>query len=128
MRRLVLLLVAGLLVAACSSGSPTNAPAPSASPIPSAPASGAELVGPVILDPQTTSATVTVGRMVVFKVDNPETWAISADPAGVVKVQKGANDGSATFNPGAQAVAPGKATVTLANPAGDKLVFTITVK
>jgi hypothetical protein len=126
MRHLAVLLLAGLLLAACGG---TSSPSP-ASPSPAASGSptGGELVGPVILDAQNTSATVTVGRMVVFNVDNPETWEISADPEGVVKVQKGYNDGSATFNPGAEALKPGKATVTLTNPAGDKLVFTITVE
>ncbi len=122
MRRLAVLLVAGLLVAACGSGSP------SASPIPSSSAAGGQVVGPVILDTQTTAATVTVGRMVVFRVDNPETWEITADPAGVVKVQKGYVDGSASFNPGAEAIASGTATVTLTSPAADALVFTITVE
>ena len=126
MCRLAVLLLAGLLLAACGgTTSPSSAP-------PSAAASGSpaggEVISPVILDAQHTSATVTVGRMVVFNVDNPETWEISADPEGVVKVQKGYNDGSATFNPGAEALKPGTATVTLKNPAGDKLVFTITVQ
>ena len=121
MRRLAVLLLAGIFLAACG-GTPSPSPAPSVSP------AGGQIVGPVILDAQTTSATVTVGRMVVFNVDNPETWEISADPEGVVKVQKGYNDGSATFNPGAEALKPGKATVTLTNPAGDKLVYTITVE
>jgi hypothetical protein len=120
MRRLAVLLLACLFLVACggtaSSGGPSGSPA------------GAELVGPVILDAQTTSATVDVGRMVVFNVDDPETWAISADPEGVVKVQEGYDDGSATFNPGAEALAPGIATVTLTNPAGDRLEFTITVE
>ena len=119
MRRFTVLLLAGLFLAACG-GTSSPSPAPSAA--------GGELVGPVILDAQNTSATVAVGRMVVFNVDNPETWEISADPEGVVKVQKGYNDGSATFNPGAEALKPGKATVTLTNPASDKLVFTITVE
>lgn len=112
MYRLAVLLVAGLILAACGA---TSSPSP------------AGVVGPVILNAQDTSATVTVGRTVVFDVDNPETWEISADPEGVVQVQKGYNDGSATFNPAAEALKPGKATVTLTNPAGDKLVFTITV-
>jgi len=121
MRRLAVVLLAGLLLAACSAtSSPT--PAPSGSP------AGGELVGPVILDEQNTSATVAVGRMVVFNVDDPTTWEISAEPEGVVKVQKGYDDGSAIFNPGAEALKPGKATVTLTNPAGDTLVFTITVQ
>ncbi len=121
MRRLAVLLFAGLFLAACG-GTSSPSPAPSGSP------TGGEVIGPVILDAQNTSATVTVGRFVVFNVDDPETWEISADPEGVVKVQKGYNDGSATFNPGAEALKPGKATVTLTNPAGDKLVFTITVE
>lgn len=66
--------------------------------------------------------------MVVFNVDDPTTWEISAEPDGVVKVQKGYDDGSAVFNPGAEALEAGVATVTLTNPAGEELVFTITVE
>ena len=121
MRRLTVLLAVSLLLAACG-GTSSPSPVPPSSP------PGGEIVGPVILDAENTSATVAVGRMVVFNVDDPETWEISAEPEGVVKVQKGYNDGSATFNPGAEALKPGTATVTLTNPAGDKLVFTITVE
>jgi hypothetical protein len=46
----------------------------------------------------------------------------------VVEVQKGLDDGSAVFNPGAEAVAPGTATVTLVNPTGETLEFSITVE
>jgi hypothetical protein len=121
MRRFAVVLVAGLLVAACS-GTPSPSPAPPSSP------GGGEVIGPVILDADNTSATVSVGRMVVFNVDDPTTWEIAAEPEGVVKVQKGYDDGSAVFNPGAEALKPGVATVTLTNPAGDTLVFTITVE
>jgi uncharacterized protein YceK len=124
MRRLAVLLMASLLLAACGSSTSPSA-ATSSAPADSA---GAGIVGPVILDADHTSASVAVGRMVVFNVDNPESWAISADPQGIVKVQQGANDGSAIFNPGAEALAPGTATVTLSNPSGDTLVFTITVE
>jgi len=126
MRRLAVLLMAGVFLVGCGT-TPTPSPA-TPSPVPSdSPASG-EIVGPVILDADHTSGTVTVGRMVVFNVDNPETWAISADPEGLVRVQKGSDDGSATFNPGAEALKPGKATITLTNPDGDKLVFTVTIE
>jgi hypothetical protein len=37
-------------------------------------------------------------------------------------------DGPATFAPGAGALKPGTATVSLTNPAGDALEFTITVE
>jgi hypothetical protein len=126
MRRLAGLLMAGFILTGCGTTSSPSAAAPSPLVPDSSP--GAEIVGPVILDAQHTTATVTVGRMVVFKVDNPETWEISAEPDGIVMVQKGANDGSATFNPGAEALKPGEATITLINPAGDKLVFTVTVE
>jgi hypothetical protein len=126
MRRLAVLLMASLFLVACGTTPSPSAAAPSSTPAGSA--AGAEIVGPVILDADHTSASVPVGRMVVFNVDDPETWTISADPEGIVSVQEGANDGSATFNPGAEALEAGKATVTLTNPAGDKLVFTITVE
>jgi hypothetical protein len=126
MHRPAVALLACLLLAACG-GTASPSPAPS-SAVPSGSPGDAGLVGPVILEGETTSATVDVGRMVVFKVDDPETWTISAEPEGVVKVQAGYNDGSATFNPGAEALAPGVATVTLVNPAGEKLEYTITVE
>lgn len=86
------------------------------------------MIGPEIVEPGQTEVTVTVGRMVVFNVADPMQEMISTDNEAVVAVTPGKNDGSAVFNPGAEALAPGTAIVTLTNmDTGAEQKVTITV-
>ena len=71
------------------------------------------MIGPVIVEPGQVEATVSVGRMVVFNVADPTRQMIATDDPSVLSVVPGRDDGSAVFNPGAEALAPGTATVTL---------------
>lgn len=119
-----LLLVASALAACAPASSP-------AAPSPPAEGSGApapQIVGPVILDPGATSATVPVGRFVVFSVPEPASWTLAAEPADLVALTPGTQSDTLVTNPGAEALAPGTATVTLTNAAGERLVFTITIE
>lgn len=130
MRRLVLLFASVAFVAACGSSASPSAPASavpaSASAMPSG--SGSQIVGPVILDETQSGATVKVGRMVVFSLENPETWKMAADPAGLVTLVPGTNDGSMMTNPGVETLAVGTVSVTLTNPAGTSHVFVINIE
>lgn len=93
-------------------------------------AADAGMVGPIVVEPSETEVAATVGRMLDFNVGpNPGDWTISSDNEAVVGdlTQGGEKDG-AMFNPGAKALSPGTATVTLANEKGlEALVIKVTV-
>ena len=93
------------------------------------PSGSAQVIGPVILEPTQASAEVTVGRTVVFNVEDPGTWTMAADPADLVELTPGGELDGATFNPGATALAAGSVTITLTNStSGEVLTFAITIK
>jgi hypothetical protein len=116
---LVVSIAAGLIgSAALHAGTPSESPN-----------GGAQVIGPVILDSTQTSADVTVGRAIVFNVENPADWTLSADPAELVQLTPGGESGGATFNPGATALAAGSVTITLTNEtSGEVLAFAISIK
>ena len=120
-RRLTTVLLGALLGAtltACGGGAVS--PSPSGS---------AQVIGPVILDATQTSAEVPVGRTVVFNVEDPGAWTMSADPADLVELTPGGELDGATFNPGAAALATGNVTITLTNgSSGEVLTFEIAIK
>ena len=107
-----------LTLAACSSSDDTTT---------SSAASAAGLPAPVIVEESATSATVRIGEVIVFNVTDPATTTISVDDPTVLSVTPGRNDGSATFNPGGQALAIGEATVTLTGPDGTVRTVAVTV-
>jgi hypothetical protein len=97
---------------------------------------GGNVLPPVVLTPQETSATVDVGTKVVFNVGEPGEGrfvATSADPA-VFKVEnEGKSEGTYSTNAGGVAVAPGTTEVTVqffgsTNGVGSPTTFTITVE
>lgn len=93
------------------------------------PSGSAQVIGPVILEPTQASAEVTVGRTVVFNVEDPGAWTMAADPADLVELTPGGELDGATFNPGAAALAAGSVTITLTNgTSGEVLTFEITIK
>lgn len=86
------------------------------------------MIGPVMVEPEQTDVSVTVGRMVVFNVADPTAEMIATDKPEILSVIPGRDDGSAVFNPGAEALAPGTATVTLTNmDTGATQVVSVTV-
>jgi hypothetical protein len=93
------------------------------------PSGSTQVVGPVILDPTQASAEITVGRTVVFNVEDPGAWTMAADPADLVELTPGGELDGATFSPGAAALAAGNVTITLTNgTSGEVLTFAITIK
>jgi hypothetical protein len=97
---------------------------------------GGNVLPPVVLTPQETSATVDVGTKVVFNVGEPGEGrfvATSADPA-VFKVEnEGKSEGTYSTNAGGVAVAPGTTEVTVqffgsTNGVGSPTTFTIIVE
>ncbi|MFM7210659.1 MAG: hypothetical protein ACKO70_02645 [Actinomycetota bacterium] len=115
---------AGVLTACGSSGGGSESS--SAAPAPTD--EGAQVIGPVIVEPGQTSAEVAVGRVVTFNVDDVMAWMISSSDEAVLKVTAGKDDGSAQFLPGGEALAPGTAEVTLTNmDTSEEWVVTVTV-
>ena len=93
------------------------------------PSGSTQVIGPVILDATQTSAEVALGRTVVFNVEDPGAWTMTADPADLVQLTPGGELDGATFNPGAAMLAAGSVTVTLTNGgSGEVLTFAITIK
>jgi len=112
---LIAVLVGG--AAACSGGASAS------------PSGSTQVFGPVILDATQTSAEVAVGRTVVFNVEDPGAWTMTADPADLVQLTPGGELDGATFNPGAATLAAGSVTVTLTNGgSGEVLTFAIMIK
>lgn len=144
-RRLVgvplLALTVALAAGACSSddgnadSSTTTTAKSSTTTSPSTSAVG-NVLPPVVLTADTTSATVKPGTVVTFDVGDPGQGrfvATSEDPK-VFKVEsEGKVEGAATMNAGGVAVAPGTTKVTVqfmgsTNGVGTPTTFTITVE
>ena len=114
------------VLTACGGSSDGTASSSAAAP---AESEGAGMIGPVILEPGTTSAEVQVGRVVTFNVADPMIWMISTTDEAVFSVTPGGDDGMAQFLPGGEALAPGTSEVTLTNMdnTDEKWVIAITV-
>ncbi|MCU0277620.1 MAG: hypothetical protein MUF33_01450 [Candidatus Nanopelagicales bacterium] len=124
---LVLPVAAILVVAGCSSSDSTDAsPAPES---PSASSPSASMIGPIMVKPGQTDVEATVGRSIVFDVgDDPGRWNIGSSNEQIVAVTQGGERDGAVFNPGAEALTVGEATVTLVDTEGeDALEYRITV-
>ena len=116
---------AGVLTACGSSGGGSSS---SSAPAPALTDEGAQVIGPVIVEPGQTTAEVQVGRVITFNVDDVTAWTIASSDEAVVKVTAGKDDGSAQFLPGGEALAAGTAEVTLTNSGtGEEWVVTVTV-
>lgn len=117
MRSLVPLSLALAIVLAACGGSA----APTAQPI------GGDIVAPVILDATQTSATVKTGWFIVFNLDDPASWKLSADKPELVELVPGTDDGSMVTNPGAKALKAGDVKITLDNGT-EQIVYAITIQ
>jgi len=126
-----------LALTGCSSSSSetTTSPTPVqtsavASPTETAASPMASEIGPIMVAPDETEVSATVGRSINFDVGaKPGNWDIQSSDPAVVSVTKGGKQGDAVFNPGAQALAVGTATVTLTDSTSemDAMVYTVTV-
>ena len=85
------------------------------------------MIGPVIVEPDQVEATATVGRTIVINSSAPTQTVISTDRPDLLEVTQGSFDGSAWFNPGAVALAPGQATITVEHGGASRTIaITIT--
>ena len=121
--------VAGLALAVlpgCSSEEPAQ-PAGSPAASSEAPSATAGLPAPVIVEPGQAEATASVGATIVFSQPDPANTKLSTDRPDIVELTQGSDDGSAQFNPGAVALAPGVAVVTIVTADGTTSTVTVTV-
>ena len=122
--------VAGLALAVlpgCSSEEPAQ---PAGSPAASSEApirhgraagTGHRRAGPAPRPPRRWDATI------VFAQPDPANTKLSTDRPDIVELTQGSDDGSALFNPGAVALAPGVAVVTIVTADGTTSTVTVTV-
>ncbi|MGB8021115.1 MAG: hypothetical protein WCF04_07810 [Candidatus Nanopelagicales bacterium] len=80
------------------------------------------------MTPSQTTATAHVGETIVFNQPDPAHTRISTDNPDVLELFQGRDDGSALFNPGATALAPGVAVVTIEAADGSTERVTVTVR
>ncbi len=87
------------------------------------------MIGPIMVEAGQTEVEATVGRSIVFNVGaDPGQWNIGSSDESIVAVVQGGERDGATFNPGAEALKVGEATVTLVDTKGeDALEYKITV-
>ena len=78
-----------------------------------APSDNNQVIGPIILGANDATTAVTVGRTIVFDVEDPADWEVTAEPEGLVEISLGGTTGGAVFNPGVTATNPGEVRVTL---------------
>lgn len=120
----------GLALAGCAASSGTPA---TSQPTSSEPASSGQVVAPVIVDLNDVDGTtveVAVGNTIDLTGDD-ETyaeWMAEIGDESIVEFIAGRDDGSAQFNPGLDALAPGETDVTLDNAeTGKTVTFTVEV-
>lgn len=123
MKQLLAILSIALLAAACG----TTTPSASTGDATPTPAESTEVVAPTILTKEVPSATVKIGSTVIFSVENPETWTLSASDPNKVELTAGSNAGGLVTNPGALVRMAGQVTVTLRNETGETVDFEITI-
>ncbi len=88
------------------------------------------MIGPVIVEPGTTSAEIAVGRTMTFNVADPTIWGISSSDRDVLLPTPGGTEtGGATFLPGGEALKEGTAEIVLMNMENtdDKWIIQVTV-
>lgn len=88
---------------------------------------GSQMLPPVIVEPGQTEATARVGDFIDIVVEEIVGTTIATDNPEVLLISQAYDDGSALFNPGAEALAPGTAVVTVTTPDNTSYDITITV-
>ncbi|MFM8895440.1 MAG: hypothetical protein ACKOE2_08730, partial [Actinomycetales bacterium] len=109
-------------LAGCSSSTPDQG-----SSSPTAQTGGSQVLPPVIIEPGQTTATAKVGDNLYINVADPVTTTVTTSTPNLVEVTQGYDDGSATFNPGATALAPGDAIITITAADGSAYDLKVTI-
>lgn len=88
---------------------------------------GSQMLPPVIVEPGQTEATAKVGDFIDIVVEEIVGTTIATDNPEVLKISQAYDDGSAVFNPGAEALAPGTAVITVTSPDNTSYDINVTV-
>lgn len=128
----VLVVSAGLGLAACSGSGGTAATTPPSSASVS-PSPSAQQLPPIMADLKTvggTTVSVPLDNVIVLTGDTEtyKSWTAKIEDPTIVSFTPGKDDGSAQFNPGLSPITTGTTTVTLDNSvSGAHVVFTVEV-
>lgn len=112
------------VLAGCSSSSDSSS---SASPAASAAASSQQMLPPVIVEPGQTEATAKVGDFIDIVVEQLAGTTIATSTPELVEISQGGEKDGAEFNPGAKALAPGDAVITVTLPDAKSYDLKITI-
>lgn len=86
-----------------------------------------QMLPPVIVEPGQTEATAKVGDFIDIVVDELIGTTIATDNSEILEISQAKQEGDALFNPGAKALAPGDATITVTLPDGTSYDIAVTV-
>ena len=113
------------VLAGCSSSS--DEPASSETTSEEAMDGGSQMLPPVIVEPGQTEASAKVGDFIDIVVEEIIGTTVATDNPEILKISQAYDDGSAVFNPGAEALAPGTAIITVTTPDNESYDITVTV-
>lgn len=85
------------------------------------------MLPPVIITEGQTTATAKVGDFLDIVVKDVAGTTVDTDKPELLEVTQAHEDGSAVFNPGAKALAPGVAILTVTNPNNSVRDITVTI-
>ena len=86
-----------------------------------------QMLPPVIVEPGQTEATATVGDFIDIVVEEVVGTTIDTANTDIVEIFQAREEGGAVFNPGAKALAPGVATITVTTPDNSSYDLVVTV-
>jgi hypothetical protein len=137
------LLGAGALAGCSSSATPAASTPAASAPAASAPAAassaasstaasaassaGTQMLPPVIVTEGQTTANAKVGDFIDIVVKKVAGTTIDTDKPDLLEISQAREEGGAVFNPGAKALAPGTAIITVTNPDNSTRDITVTI-
>lgn len=122
----VALLGVGVL-AGCSSSSSSSESSSAAASTAASASGSTQMLPPVIVTPDMTTTTAKVGDFIDIVVDKTAGTTIDTDKPDLLEISQAHSDGGAEFNPGAKALAPGTAIITVTNPDSSTRDITVTI-
>lgn len=110
------------LLAGCSSG-----PGGEAATTDEAPANSTQMLPPIIVEPGQTEATAVVGDFIDIVVDEVVGTTIDTPNTDILEIFQARDEEGVVYNPGAKALAPGNAVITVTLPDNTTYDIAVTV-